>query len=158
MGLSCLVSNAGYQVGRPLDLETNGWDANSRAGARWLRSDVAAEDPVLITTSFPCSPWGGPSRINMFVGGKARETVMRQREESRKHLALTAQVCATHVRRGRHVLIEQPMGSLAMQQPEMQPIIDLREKGDIFLVRCYGCQLGYRDAQTGISYAKPMEF
>jgi len=158
MGLSLIACNAGYPVGRPLDLETNGWDANSKAGARWLRSEIATEDPVLITTSFPCSPWGGPSNINVFLGGSARETVLQQREEAKKHLALTAKICATHVRRGRHILIEQPRGSLAMKQPEMQPIIDLKESGHVFLVRCPGCQLGYYDPESDLPFAKPMEF
>ena len=34
MGLSIMASEAGYQVGQPLDIETNYWDANSREGAR----------------------------------------------------------------------------------------------------------------------------
>ena len=45
-----------------------------------------------------------------------------------------------------------------MKQPEMQPNVDLKEKGQIFIVRCFGCQLGYCDADTGLPYKKPMEF
>ena len=75
-----------------------------------------------------------------------------------KHLVLTAKVCADHVRRGRHILIEQPAGSLAMVQPEMQPIVDLHKMGNVFLIRCPGCQLGYADPDTGLPYNKPMEF
>ena len=45
-----------------------------------------------------------------------------------------------------------------MKQKEMQPIIDLYESGKIFLVRCPGCQLGYRDPRSGLPYKKPMEF
>ena len=69
----------------------------------------------------------------MALGGNHAETVLRLREESRPHLALTAKVCTDQVRRGRHILTEQPAGSLAMNQPEMRPIIDLYEVDLILL-------------------------
>eukprot|EP00969_Alexandrium_andersonii_P015155 662173-Alexandrium_andersonii.AAC.1 len=56
MGLSLLASTYGHAVGRPMDYEVTGWDGNTKVGAKLLRSDLAAEDPVLLTTSFPCSP------------------------------------------------------------------------------------------------------
>ena len=55
-------------------------------------------------------------------------------------------------------MVEQPSGSLAMQQPEMKPIRDLKDEGLLFLVRVRGCQLGYVDEETGLPFAKPMEF
>ena len=50
------------------------------------------------------------------------------------------------------------MGSLAMKQPEMQPLIDLKDEGLLYVVRVYGCQLGYFDEETNLPFAKPMEF
>eukprot|EP00969_Alexandrium_andersonii_P088981 3927201-Alexandrium_andersonii.AAC.1 len=73
-----------------MDYEVTGWDGNTKAGAKLLRSDLAAEDPVLLTTSFPCSPWCGASRINLAIGGQNADTVRRLREEARPHLALVA--------------------------------------------------------------------
>ena len=93
----------------------------------------------------------------MMRGGPARDTVIRLRDEARPHLSLTARVCSTHVKRGRHILVEQPMGSLAMKQPEMQPLRDLKDEGLLYLVRVWGCQLGYVDEETSQPFAKPME-
>ena len=50
------------------------------------------------------------------------------------------------------------MGSLAMKQPEMQPLRDLKDEGLLYLVRVWGCQLGYDDEEAGLPFAKPMEF
>eukprot|EP00969_Alexandrium_andersonii_P312083 13788563-Alexandrium_andersonii.AAC.1 len=74
MGLSLLASTYGHAVGRPMDYEVTGWDGNTNTGAKLLRSDLAAEDPVLLTTSFPCSPWCGASRINLAIGGQNADT------------------------------------------------------------------------------------
>ena len=39
-----------------------------------------------------------------------------------------------------------------------ETIMDLVDTGQMFLVRCPGCQLGYVDPVSGLPYAKPMEF
>ena len=54
--------------------------------------------------------------------------------------------------------MEQPSGSQWLKEPELEGVVDLIESGDLIKVDCDGCQLGYKDYDTGFPNCKPTTF
>ena len=69
--------------------------------------------------AFPCGPSGNWARSNIQKGGPAAATVEEARKAARPLLAFFDEVIDARVRRGRHVLVEQPAGSIVFDPPEM---------------------------------------
>eukprot|EP00959_Pyramimonas_sp_CCMP1952_P014558 308451-Pyramimonas_sp.AAC.1 len=77
----------------------------------------------------PCGPWGDWGRCNLAKGGAAAATVYEAQEATRPLPALADQMVVGSVSRGRHVLLEQPLGSSAYNEPEMKRAREVVEKG-----------------------------
>ena len=116
------------------------------------------EDPFGLVISGPCGPWGEWSQCNIKKGGASRDTVMQAREDGRPVLKSICRAVLHRLARCRHVFLEAPLGSIAILQPEMQPIKALIDAGKLHFVRADGCALGYADAVSGLPHYKPMGF
>ncbi|CAK0887813.1 unnamed protein product [Prorocentrum cordatum] len=155
MGLTVLMATMGLSVGVPLDKHT-GWDATTRLGRQRYDAEITNEEPYCLVVSHPCSPWGNWSRFNMARCPETERKILAKREANRPILRQVDSSVDSRVRRGFHVALEHPQGSEAFDQPEMSRIRSLLDKGILRKVTFDGCQVGYRDAESGLAHRKPM--
>ncbi|CAJ1330013.1 unnamed protein product [Effrenium voratum] len=155
MGLTLLAVALGMMVGAPLDSSSSAWDAGTSMGAKQLAQDLKVEDPYVLVITQPCGPWGAWSRFNLAKGGKAAETVTALREEGRKVLKLVAKAVVWRLQAKRHVFIEQPLGSQSLEEPEMKPVKDYVDSGQLIYIKVDGGMMGYKDAVSGYPHKKP---
>ena len=106
----------------------------------------------------PCGPWGNWSRLNLWKGGKAADTVIEARRLNRPILKLVNDTIVARCKRGRHVFCEHPAGSEGWLQPEMEGVRALVADGTLMVVKAHGCTMGYQDSVSGLPRKKPIEF
>ncbi|CAJ1448790.1 unnamed protein product, partial [Effrenium voratum] len=116
--------------------------------------DLKVEDPYVLVITQPCGPLGAWGRFNLAKGGNA-ETVTALREEGRKVLKLVAKAVVWRLQAKRHVFIEQPLGSQSLDEPEMKPVKDYVDSGQLIYIKVDGCMMGYKDAVSGYPHKKP---
>ena len=104
----------------------------------------------------PCGPWGSWSRLNLARGGKHAEHVQKQCALDRPLLKTTSDAIISRLKAGGHILLENPLTSEYIHQPEMKPVKDLIPEGKLFFLRVDGCSVGYRQQETGEPYLKPI--
>jgi len=138
--LACVYS--GFPVGKPLDV-LDGWDATLRTGQRTMDLQFQSEDPYCTIVTHPCGPWGNWSRAALGKGGAAAATILEAREHDRPILKLVSRAVEHRVGNSRRVFLEHPLGSEAINQPEMKPVKDMILNGTLFFIRADGCMLGY---------------
>ncbi|CAK0850569.1 unnamed protein product, partial [Prorocentrum cordatum] len=155
MGLTVLMATMGLSVGVPLDKHT-GWGATTRLGRQRYDAEITNEEPYCLVVSHPCSPWGNWSRFNMARCPETERKILAKREANRPILRQVDSSVDSRVRRGFHVALERPQGSEAFDQPEMSRIRSLLDKGILRKVTFDGCQVGYRDAESGLAHREPM--
>ena len=155
MGLTILAALYGMTIGIPLDYSTSDWDARDGSALRRLHQDLAVEDPYLLVITHPCGPWGSWSKFNLAKGGKAADTVLSLRDESRPILKLVNKIIKERVKGKRHVFVEQPYGSDSIEEPEMTDVRKLVEDGSLLAIKVDGCQVGYFDKESGLPHYKP---
>ena len=157
-GLTVLAFMSSFLVGAPLDIEIDGWDANTRRGQRLVNHQMQVEDPYVTVITNPCGPWGAFSRWNISQGGAAKATVLECREQGRPTLRFVNKLVKDRIAMKRHVFLEHPWGSCELDEPEMADVRRLIDKGDLTVVRSDGCRLGYHDSESGLPHMKPMMF
>ena len=111
----------------------------------------------MTVVTFLCGPWGSWVRFNLHKGGAA-STVERAREATRPLLRLSDEIIDARIRRGRHVLVEQPAGSIVFDLPEMARARAHLESGKLMEAWPHGCFPDYVDAESGLAHKKPMRF
>ena len=155
MGITTLAVMFGMSIGVPLDIEISGWDGGTAAGKKQLHNDLMVEDPYCLILTQPCGPWGNWSRFNLAKGGSAACTVQRLREDGRAVLRSVNKTIRDRVRAGRHVFMEQPLGSQSINEPEMGDVKKMVEDGTLCLIVVDGCMVGYKDKESGLPHKKP---
>ena len=155
MGLSLLAIMVGFSIGIPLDSSSSTWDANSSKGYKRVCHDLLVEDPYLTVITQACGPWGNWSSFNLARGGHAAVTVMDLREANKPTLYLVNKITKDRIKAKRHVFIEQPLGSTWLKQPECADILKYIEDNTLLAIRVDGCQVGYKDAESGLPNKKP---
>ncbi|CAJ1410941.1 unnamed protein product [Effrenium voratum] len=136
MGLTLLAVALGMMVGAPLDSSSSAWDAGTSMGAKQLAQDLKVEDPYVLA-ALPA------------------ETVTALREEGRKVLRLVAKAVVWRLQAKRHVFIEQPLRSQSLDEPEMKPVKDYVDSGQLIYIKVDGGMMGYKDAVSGYPHKKP---
>ena len=91
----------------------------------------------------------------MSKGGPAEATVLSLREESRPLLKLVNRTIVDRVKAKRHVFVEQPYGSDSIEEPEFEETRKLIEDGSLLALKVDGCQVGYKDRESGLPHHKP---
>ena len=155
MGVTTLAVMFGMSIGVPLDIEISGWDGGSAAGKKQLHNDLMVEDPYCVILTQPCGPWGNWSRFNLAKGGPAACTVHRLREEGRSVLKSVNKTIRDRVKGGRHVFMEQPLGSQSLEEPEMSDVKGMIQDGTLCFIVVDGCMVGYKDKESGLPHKKP---
>ena len=155
MGITTLAVMFGMSIGVPLDIEISGWDGGTAAGKKQLHNDLMVEDPYCLILTQPCGPWGNWSRFNLAKGGSAACTVQRLREDGRAVLRSVNKTIRDRVKAGRHVFMEQPLGSQSINEPEMSDVKKMVEDGTLCLIVVDGCMVGYKDRESGLPHKEP---
>ena len=155
MGLSLLAIFYGLSIGVPLDVTSSDWDASTSKGYKQVCHDLLYEDPFLTVITQPCGPWGNWSRFNLARGGKSMLTVLELREAGRPILRLVNKVVKDRIKANRHVFVEQPLGSQWLEEEELADVVQLLQNGDLVSIRVDGCQVGYKDRESGLAHFKP---
>ena len=102
--------------------------------------------PKDVWFSWPCSCWGGWSRLNIAKGGKAAKTILAQRLKEKPFLRLFEQAWYLQTSQGGHVHAENPVGSLAWKDLDIGPAFE----ADFHM-----CAVGMKCADTGLPILKP---
>ena len=82
-------------------------------------------------------------------------TVLELREAGRPILRLVNKVVKDRVKANRHVFVEQPLGSQWLEEEELADVVQLLQNGDLVSIRVDGCQVGYKDRESGLAHFKP---
>ncbi len=77
-------------------------------------------DPDVIVLAFPCSPW---PRLRLMERGERRVLLEKERDQHRALLKFTTDVAKYYNRKGRFVIVENPRGSDAWKQQELEWIV-----------------------------------
>ena len=155
MGVTTLAVMFGMNIGVPLDIEISGWNGGSATGKKQLHNDLMVEDPYCVILTQPCGPWGNWSRFNLAKGGPAACTVHRLREEGRSVLKSVNKTIRDRVKGGRHVFMEQPLGSQSLDEPEMSDVKQMIQDGTLCFIVVDGCMVGHKDKESGLPHKKP---
>ena len=90
----------------------------------------------------------------MNKSAELREKILEKREAHRPILRQVNDAICHQVAAVKHVIMEHPAGSESLEQPEMAGVRRLIEKGVLTVCLVDGCQLGYRDLESGLPYKK----
>ena len=82
-------------------------------------------------------------------------TVMDLREANKPTLSLVNKITKDRIRAKRCIFIEQPLGSTWLKQPECADVLKYIDEGILLVLRVDGCQVGYKDAESGLPNKKP---
>ena len=116
---------------------------------------MMVEDPYLTVITQPCGPWGNWSRFNLAKGGQSALTVLDLRERGRSVLKLVNKTVVGRIKAKRHVFIEQPLGSSWLEEEELKDVVNYINDGVLIPIRVDGCQVGYKDQESGLPHHKP---
>ena len=107
---------------QPADLDY-GWDLGSRSGrAAWLHA-LREGKPLLTILGFPCTPW---CIFNRNINFKDRPQVLEAiQDKDRPLLQITADTAVEQHKAGRFFLLENPPGSDAWNQKELDKVFAL---------------------------------
>jgi hypothetical protein len=97
-------------------------DLRTAEGQRVLWELLERECPRDVWMAPECGPWGNFSRLNLCRSSTTCQKVLDAREEQRLHLKFCDEVYNYQVLKGNHFHMEQPQGSIAFDQPEMENV------------------------------------
>ena len=90
--------------------------------------------------------WGNWSLFNLARGGHAAVTIMDLREANKPTLSLVNKITKDRIKAKRHTWVK---------QPECADILNFIEDSILLVLRVDGCQVGYKDAESGLLNKKP---
>ena len=151
---SCLLSRFAYGLGweylEPLTLP--GWDLKSPKVEKEAWDYLHRVNPDFITVAWPCTEWTITQNANQKTWTQ-KQALLARRVEARKLLRFTRRVTLWQARSGRAILGENPLLSLAWEEPD---IIDAF--GHLDEAICDQCQYGLRHPENGVPIKKPTRF
>ncbi|CAK8990843.1 unnamed protein product [Durusdinium trenchii] len=122
------------------------WMKQLFAGQMGL-SLLAIMDPYLTVITQACGFWWGNwSLFNLARGGHAAVTIMDLREANKPTLSLVNKITKDRIKAKRHTWVK---------QPECADILNFIEDSILLVLRVDGCQVGYKDAESGLLNKKP---
>ena len=99
-------------------------DLSTLSGRRKLWETIDRFQPENIWVAPECRPWGGWARLNQFKSVKLFDQISQDQQEQRQHVKLCASLWNFQRSRGRHIHLEQPLGSRMPELSEFQGIRD----------------------------------
>ena len=111
-------------------------DLATEAGRAGLRRFLDREQPREIWVSPECKTWSSWSRLNESRSIASYDRMEHRRQQQRRHLRFCNELYWYQVERGRHFHMEQPVGSRAFEQVEVQDVFQgtLRTVFDMCMV------------------------
>ena len=103
----------GLRAGSSLTL-ASGWDFRDETARRKAIKELDETDPYLTILAFPCNVWSMLMNLNPSVD------VEVLREAARVLVQFAIEVAEHRLKRNRHFLMENPLGSAAWRLPEME--------------------------------------
>ena len=108
------------QAGFPAERFTlDDGDLGTPEGRQKLWDIIVQRQPTEVWMAPECGAWGNFSRRNMGRSLTLKQKVEAKRSEQRQHLQLCAEVFRYQMEQGQHFHLEQPVGSEALEQPEL---------------------------------------
>ena len=134
-------------AGRPRDI-LFGDDLTQPEHQRRCLETLDRDDPYLTIVAFPCTVWSAINRI-----GNTRSP--GEMKKARTLLRFVAEIVENCLRRRAHVLLENPLTSMAWSRRELKAVLDdLR----LLSVRADQCATGLRSLRDGLLVMKPTRF
>ncbi|CAL1128158.1 unnamed protein product [Cladocopium goreaui] len=136
----------GHNVGQSMSLET-GWnflDANDRFKAY---NKIRDEKPFCVVLAFPCNGFSPLQRLN----GLHPERKAERRAIGRELMKFALEIAELQIREGRHVILENPRGSEAWNEPEMLRFL---EENELYAAIFDQCRFGLKSL-SGWLHKKP---
>ena len=136
----------GHNVGQSISLET-GWnflDANDRFKAY---NKIRDEKPFCVVLAFPCNGFSPLQRLN----GLHPERKAERRAIGRELMKFALEIAELQIREGRHVILENPRGSEAWNEPEMLRFL---EENELYAAIFDQCRFGLKSL-SGWLHKKP---
>ena len=147
--LSAVARSRGWEVWEPISLET-GFNLLTEAGQREAFEYIQHAQPSMLAFAWPCTYWSCLQNLN--VGKRKDEaTYRKERERHRTMMLPFVRRCALfQLERGNHFFGENPLTSLAFQEP---PIRDIMNR--MHVVEVDMCVHGLCCPETGQPIKKP---
>ncbi|CAL1132431.1 unnamed protein product, partial [Cladocopium goreaui] len=136
----------GHNVGQSMSLET-GWnflDANDRFKAY---NKIRDEKPFCVVLAFPCNGFSPLQRLN----GLHPERKAERRAIGRELMKFALEIAELQIGEGRHVILENPRGSEAWNEPEM---LSFLEENELYAAIFDQCRFGLKSL-SGWLHKKP---
>ena len=141
-----LLVRRGYpNTGRNFDVFV-GVDLATQQGQRDLWSYVLDFRPLILIMSPPCTGLKGFAALNAIIN---HATWLRSSQHSRKLGHLCGQIAQEQLRKHRHFLVEQPVGSALFELPIWCAIAS-----QLFVVRFDQCMTGLIGRKSGMPIRK----
>ena len=102
----------GLRAGESLTL-ASGWDFRDEKARRRAIKKLDETDPYLVILAFPCNVWSNLMNLNPMTD------IEGLREAARVLVLFAIEVAEHRMKKGRHFLMENPVGSAAWRLPEM---------------------------------------
>ena len=134
----------GHRAATSMSLES-GWDFQKAEDRKACIRKVMEEDPFCLVLAFPCGPWSPLTRL------RASSTLDERRQQGRVLLNFALLLARIQLKRGAHVLLENPRCSLAWSLPELVQFV---EQPNIECVDFDQCAFKLRSAD-GLLHKKP---
>ncbi len=150
--LTQMAQAAGYETCIPLD-KTNGSDVFQFSHRKRAEEILEKEQPYLLAIAFPCGPWSPWQNL-----AKDRDAVLQRRKLWLPVLRWIQQMVTKQRSRGGASLLENPWTSEAWKAKELSDL-ERYYGGDEHerryeVLRVDLCQLGLRDADSGMPHRK----
>ena len=145
--ISMLAASRGWQFLEPITIEA-GWDLRKPEVQEMAMAYIRREEPDLVVLAWPCGPWSPLQGLNQKTPTQ-RKALKAKRLESKKLLAFVRRVALYQRNSGRAVLGENPHGSRAWLQPEIQEAFM-----GLPVAVCDQCQYGLRHPTNGMPLRK----
>lgn len=145
--ISMLAASRGWEFLEPVTIES-GWDLRKPEVQEKAMEYIRREEPDLIVLAWPCGPWSPLQELNKKTPTQ-RKALRAKRLESKKLLAFVRRVALYQRNSGRAVLGENPFGSKAWLQPEIQEAFM-----GMPMAVCDQCQYGLRHPTNGMPLRK----
>ncbi|CAK9096528.1 unnamed protein product [Durusdinium trenchii] len=134
----------GHRAATSMSLES-GWDFQKAEDRKACIRKVMEEDPFCLVLAFPCGPWSPLTRL------RASSTLDERRQQGRVLLNFALLLARIRMKRGAHVLLENPRCSLAWSLPELAQFV---EQPNIECVDFDQCAFKLRSVD-GLLHKKP---
>ena len=127
----------GLRAGESLTF-ASGWDFRDGKARRKAILVLDETDPYLVILAFPCNVWSNLMNLNPMTD------VEKLRDEAKILVLFAIEVAEHRMKKGRHFLMENPVGSAAWRLPEMIAFLNRAMVGSVVIDQC---MFGLMDAQ-----------